>query len=108
MEYRDKTENLIPFVSGVSGNPNGRPKGAKNRSTVIREILALVNETGKDNEYSINMAQVERALNGDTNAYKAIMDNAYKPHTQQIEQTEIKRVIDWGLDDEPNDTGETP
>jgi hypothetical protein len=32
-------ENLKPFKKGQSGNPAGRPKGAKNWSTVIRELL---------------------------------------------------------------------
>jgi hypothetical protein len=28
------------FRPGVSGNPRGRPRGAKNESTILREILA--------------------------------------------------------------------
>lgn len=28
------------FPSGVSGNPNGRPKGSKNKTTLLREALA--------------------------------------------------------------------
>lgn len=32
--------NLKPFKKGQSGNPKGRPKGVKNLSTVIQNILA--------------------------------------------------------------------
>jgi uncharacterized protein DUF5681 len=33
-------ENLTPFPKGVSGNPKGRPKGIKNWSTVVQQLLA--------------------------------------------------------------------
>lgn len=33
-------DNLKPFPKGVSGNPKGRPKGIKNWSTVIQQLLA--------------------------------------------------------------------
>lgn len=103
-----RLENLIPIQKGEVRNPKGRPKGSRNRSTIIREILELVNETGKDNEYSINMAQVEKALNGDTLAYKAIMDSAYGAPKQEIEQTNIERVIDWGIDETDSKSESTP
>lgn len=32
--------NLKPFKKGQSGNPAGRPKGVKNWSTVIKQLLA--------------------------------------------------------------------
>lgn len=32
----DKLDNLKPFEQGESGNPNGRPKGSRNRSTIAR------------------------------------------------------------------------
>ena len=32
---------LKPFEKGESGNPNGRPKGAKNRSTIAKYWLEV-------------------------------------------------------------------
>jgi hypothetical protein len=37
----DKLDNLIPFEKGESGNPNGRPKGSKNRSTIARRWMEV-------------------------------------------------------------------
>lgn len=35
-----RLNNLTPFPKGKSGNPKGRPKGIKNWSTVIQQLLA--------------------------------------------------------------------
>jgi hypothetical protein len=71
-------EDLTPFPKGVSGNPNGRPKGSRNRSTIIKELLEL-----DDNELKIHLAQIKKAIEGDTGSYKAILDSAYGMPTQQ-------------------------
>ena len=42
-------ENLKHFEKGKSGNPAGRPKGSKNRSTIIREMLDMMVQV-KDDE----------------------------------------------------------
>lgn len=33
-------QNLKPFPKGTSGNPKGRPKGVKNWSSVVQQLLA--------------------------------------------------------------------
>lgn len=69
----DKLDNLNPFKKGESGNPAGRPKGAKNRSTIVRELLEL-----NENELKMHLAQIKKAIEKeDTNAYKAVLDSAY-------------------------------
>jgi hypothetical protein len=73
-------EDLILFEKGKSGNPNGRPKGSKNRSTIIKELLAQ-----EDNEHKIHQAQIDKAKEGDTGAYKAVLDSAYGMPTQQVD-----------------------
>ena len=39
-----KLDNLKPFKKGESGNPNGRPKGSLNRSTVAKKWLSTNQE----------------------------------------------------------------
>lgn len=75
-------ENLKPFKKGNDARRNigGRPQGSKNRSTIIRELL-----DHNDNELAIHKAQLDKALKGDTNSYKAILDNAYGKPTPSIE-----------------------
>jgi hypothetical protein len=78
--------DLIPYKKGQSGNPKGRPKGAKNRSTIIKEILSLmvkkVDANGEavwqSKEYLMVEALVNKAIDkGDVNAFNAIYNNLY-------------------------------
>jgi hypothetical protein len=74
-------EDLIPFKAGQSGNPNGRPKGKRNRSTILKELLDM-----NDQELKMHQAQIEKAIElKDTNAYKAVLDSAYGAPVQQID-----------------------
>ena len=84
------------FKKGESGNPNGRPKGSKNRSTIARKWLevnqSLKNPLTGENETMsqedlMTLALIKKARDGDTNAYKALMDSGYGAPVQQIEQT---------------------
>jgi len=79
-------ENLKPFGKGNNANPNGRPKGSKNRSTIARQYLDLITKqknglTGEVEELSqeemITLAMLVKASKGDVNAYKAVMDSAF-------------------------------
>jgi hypothetical protein len=65
-----KEDNLKPFPKGVSGNPKGYPKGQRNRSTILKELLDL-----NDNELKMHLAQIEKAIElKDTSAYNAVLD----------------------------------
>ena len=92
----DKLDNLKPFEQGESGNPKGRPKGSKNRSTIARKWLevnqSLKNPLTGENETMsqedlMTLALIKKARDGDVNAYKALMDSGYGAPVQQIEQT---------------------
>jgi hypothetical protein len=97
-----KEENLKHWQKGESGNPNGRPKGAKNRSTIARRWLevnqSLKNPlTGEQETMSqedlMTLALIKKAREGDVTAYKALMDSGYGAPLQQIEQTNIEQPL---------------
>lgn len=98
----DKLDNLKPFKKGESGNPNGRPKGAKNRSTIARYWLEVNQNlknplTGESETMSqedlMTLALIKKAREGDVNAYKALMDSGYGAPIQQVEQTIIEQPL---------------
>ena len=99
----NKEDNLKPAWSkGESGNPAGRPKGSKNRSTIAKYWLEvnqnLKNPLTGDNEVmsqedSMTLALIKKAREGDVNAYKALMDSGYGAPLQQIEQTIIEQPL---------------
>jgi hypothetical protein len=95
-------ENLKPAQKGEVRNPNGRPKGSLNRSTIARKWLevnqALKNPlTGEQETMSqedlMTLALIKKARDGDVNAYKALMDSGYGAPLQQIEQTNIEQPL---------------
>jgi hypothetical protein len=88
--------NNKPFKKGQSGNPNGRPKGRKNRSTIARYWLEVNQKlknplTGTDEEMSqedlMTLALIKKAREGDVSAYRALMDSGYGAPVQVVEQT---------------------
>ena len=65
------------FPAGVSGNPGGRPKGSKNKSTLLREAM----EQKVDRKLSREIPQVldvviRAAKGGDMSAAKMLLDRA--------------------------------
>jgi len=91
--YKDIKPN---WEKGESGNPAGRPKGSRNRSTIARHWLevnqSLKNPlTGEQETMSqedlMTLALIKKAREGDVNAYKALMDSGYGAPLQQIDQT---------------------
>jgi len=98
-----REDNLKPaWTKGESGNPAGRPKGAKNRSTIARRWLevnqSLKNPlTGESETMSqedlMTLALIKKAREGDVTAYKALMDSGYGAPLQQIEQTNIEQPL---------------
>lgn len=87
------TRNLLANKSpqwekGQTGNPLGRPKGLRNRSTILREMLGLKMPGKKTNpldpedkdftvEKGINVALINKALKGDVRAIQEIQDTMY-------------------------------
>jgi hypothetical protein len=93
-----KEDNLKPaWDKGESGNPNGRPKGAKNRSTIAKYWLEVNQKlknplTGTEETMSqedlMTLALIKKAREGDVSAYRELMNSGYGAPVQQIEQTQ--------------------
>ena len=89
-------DGLNSYKKGESGNSNGRPKGKRNRSTIVKEWLKA-NESTKNpitgvkeslsQEDIMTLALVNKARKGDVQAYKALMDSCYGSPTQSIDHT---------------------
>lgn len=86
--------NQEGFQKGQSGNPEGRPEGARNRSTVLKELLATICEFTNpltlrketaDLETQIMTALAAKARRGDIAAIKEIQDTLYGKLTDKQE-----------------------
>lgn len=103
---------LLSTLPGESGNPNGRPKGIRNRSTIAKQVMSMrvtppakVVEKLKElypemqdrfkAEEIATMQQMMKAMKGDTRAYQVLMDMAYEPHKQkqQLSGEEGTKII---------------
>lgn len=94
--------NLKPFKKGVSGNPKGRKKGVKNRSSIIKELfdsIGVLNDYDFNQlqskfphitndmsiEYLMTLVQVNNAIfKGDLRAYKVLNDSLYGTTTKEL------------------------
>jgi len=95
------------FKKGQSGNPAGRIKGSKNRSTTCKKWLDI-QITGRNpitgeeelisQEDVITLAIIKKGSKGDVSAYRALMDSAYGTAIQSIEIKEKERPIFKQLD----------
>ena len=88
--------NNKPFPKGVSGNPNGRPKGLRNRSTIVREWLEAnykkVNPiTGQNETLQIQdhlvISLIGKALKGDVQAFRELFDSAHGKVSELLDVT---------------------
>lgn len=90
-----KEDNLTPFKPGESGNPAGRPKGTKNMSTILREMLELdievdgVKITQKD---AIIKKLIQKSTAGELGAIQEIFDRTEGKPKQDIKH-EIQRGV---------------
>ena len=90
-----KEDNLRKWPKGVSGNPKGRKPGSKNRSTIVKDILAKKIKVSDDqvddlkdyfeeipNQISVEelmtLSMIRKVIiDGSVSAYVALMDSAY-------------------------------
>lgn len=69
------SKNLKPYTKGKSGNPAGRPKGAKNKATIFKEICKAQFD-GKVEEVlpAVLDTLMNKAIEGDLKAIQMILD----------------------------------
>lgn len=85
-----------PFPPGVSGNPNGRPKGLRNRSTIVREWLETTYKkvnpiTGQNETLQIQdhlvISLIGKALKGDVQAFRELFDSGHGKVSELLDVT---------------------
>lgn len=81
----------MPFQSGQSGNPSGRPPGARNKATIIAEMLLQ----GEAEE--LTRATIERAKDGNMAALRMCLDRLApraRQRTVEVALPELKSAAD--------------
>lgn len=83
----EKTGRKHPaaFKPGQSGNPRGRPKGARNRTTLAAEALL------DGQAQQLTQKAVELALAGDLTALRICMDRILPPMRERALQVTIPK-----------------
>jgi hypothetical protein len=73
-------------VPGHSGNPTGRPKGARNR--VTRAVEALIDGQGE----ALAAKAVEKALQGDSTMLRALLSTLVPPRRERTVEFELPKI----------------
>jgi hypothetical protein len=77
----------MPFEKGQSGNPSGRPPGARNKATIIAETL-LQGEVE-----ALTRVAIERAMAGDMAALRLCLDRAAPPCKRRTIAFELPPLV---------------
>lgn len=67
-----KENSSVTFMKGQSGNPRGKPKGARDKRTALRVLLEPHSE-------SLVQKTVQLALGGDTTALRLCLERLIPP-----------------------------
>ena len=98
---KDEPIKKHQFQKGQSGNPKGRPKGVRNRS---KEILNLISEgtnpitreqQDMSQEHLLYFALLKKARQGDVAASKAILDSAYGQPKESVDVSTDAPTVDF-------------
>jgi len=115
-------DNLKNWEKGVSGNPKGRPKGSKNRSTIVKHWMEAAIDAKNplsglteslSQEDILTLAMINKGVKGDVAAYRALMDSLYGAVKQTMELSQAETPIFKQLDidvieyDSPEEDSET-
>ena len=84
------------FMKGKTGNPNGRPKGTRNRSTIVKEWLEATYKkvnpiTGQNETLQIQdhlvISLIGKALKGDVQAFRELFDSGHGKVSELLDVT---------------------
>src|SRR5262245_26152395 len=75
-----------PFIPGQSGNPNGRPKGSRNKATELAEALL----EGEAETFAIKLIDKVRA--GDPVALRLCIERIVPPRRHRAVQFDLPAV----------------
>lgn len=81
---------MAKYQAGKSGNPNGRPKGAKDKRVALREML-------HPHAQNLLDTAVRLALGGDTAALRICMDRLVAPVREEAIRVTVPKIA--GPDD---------
>ena len=103
MKKKANIENLTPFSSDYQPEKNGRPLGSRNRSTIVREWLAVQQKTKNPITGTIEtleqadimtLAVISKARKGDVAAYKELIQYIPELIEKQTDTEIINNTID--------------
>ena len=95
-------QNLKPFEKGISGNSGGRPKGSRNLSTILEDVLnrkisledpILKKEVKKRIGEIIVLKLIQKALEGNLRAISEIFD---RTEGRPLCRQELKHDVEGG------------
>jgi Family of unknown function (DUF5681) len=75
-----------PFVPGQSGNPNGRPKGARNKATTAVEALL------EGEAETLTRRLIDKANEGDSGLLRFCVDRICPPRRDRVVTVEIPEI----------------
>ena len=98
------------FQKGISGNPNGRPKGSKNKITLMK--LALEGELRtqmKPHMAQILSVAIQKAIDGDQAMIKLLLDKTLPTTKASEDDAPAKEKVQIFIDRLPDrDGGKAP
>lgn len=88
-------DSLGKFVTGMSGNPGGRARGSKNRTTVIKQAIEeCLTRDLADNLDAILAHVMQDAITGDKDMIKLLLVDVLKDVRRQEKEDADDKKID--------------
>jgi len=107
-QKRDKRlDNPQTFKAGVSGNPDGRPKGSVGFKTLFEQAVKKIAKTENikecDVEVDLIIEAIAKAKGGNFQFYKDIFDRNYGKAKDSLDVTSGgEKIYNWNYGDSNN------